>query len=197
MCPARPLPTRMRFPVMGLPCPRAAAGQTRSVALAGGENQQAGFMDVFSAVSAVIFPKNSPPPPPPSCLSVREWWVPAGLNRGHHGRATAAAWPRHGVSPSLCGDTGCQRGQIMSWWPPKEGCRSHRATSWVLPTSLWPRLAPLPPLVAHMASPRANGGLPVGPNHVPVGHPVDPPSSFALTAGADGTQPHLWPPQKS
>lgn len=144
-----------------------------------------------------LFSLKIPPPPPPSCLSVREWWVPAGLNRGHHGRATAAAWPRHGVSPSLCGDTGCQRGQIMSWWPPKEGCRSHRATSWALPASLWPHLAPLPPLVAHMASPRANGGLPVGPNHVPVGHPVDPPSSFALTAGADGTQPHLWPPQKS
>lgn len=61
MCPARPLPTRMRFPMMGFPCPRAAAGQTRSVVLAGGENQQAGFMDMFSAVSAVIFPKNSPP----------------------------------------------------------------------------------------------------------------------------------------
>lgn len=63
MCPARPLPTRMRFPMMGFPYPRAAAGHTRSVALAGGENQQAGFMDLFSAVSAVIFPKNSPPLP--------------------------------------------------------------------------------------------------------------------------------------
>lgn len=99
------------------------------------------------------------PPLPTACphdISLPEWWMPTTGTwppwKGH-----SSHWPHDVTSPSLCDDYGCQQDQITSPWPPQTSCSSHWAMPWVLPESLCLPSAPMPPLFAHVASPRANG----------------------------------------